>query len=590
MKCAPVAQLDRALGYGPRCREFESFQAHQILKIMKKFIFISLLLFNDLFAYDRITGLPFATRSEVIGQNGMAATSHPLATQTAIDVLKSGGNAIDAAIAANAVLGLVEPTGCGIGGDLFAIVWDEKTNQLYGLNSSGPASKKMSIDYVKQQGFEKIPAYGALPVTVPGAVAGWSALHDKFGKLPFENLFDNAIDYANDGFPVTELIAYYLDRSSSVFQDYENFSSVWMPSGSTPKKGEIFKNPLLAKTYQAIAKTNGQSFYEGSTAAEIIKILNENGNPMSLSDLRNFSPEWVKPVSTNYRGYDVWELPPNGQGIAALQILNILENYDIRNMGLDSVEYIHLFVEAKKLAFEDRAKYYADSNFSSIPTTKLISKEYALERNKLINMNNAAKRFDAGLEDGDTIYLTVADKYGNMVSLIQSNYRGMGSGIVPDNSGFMLQDRGEMFSMDPNHKNSLIGGKRPFHTIIPAFITKDNEPYISFGLMGGAMQPQGHAQIVVNLIDFDMNLQEAGDAPRIRHMGSSEPTGEVMRDGGYLTLESGFSGDIKNQLSELGHIIKDEKGGYGGYQAIMLIDDVYYGASESRKDGQASGY
>ena len=557
---------------------------------MKKLIFISLLLFNELFAYDRITGLPFATRSEVIGQNGMAATSHPLATQTAIDVLKSGGNAIDAAIAANAVLGLVEPTGCGIGGDLFAIVWDEKTNQLYGLNSSGPASKKMSIDYVKQQGFEKIPAYGALPVTVPGAVAGWSALHDKFGKLPFENLFNNAIDYANNGFPVTELIAYYLERSSSVFKDYENFSSVWMPSGATPKKGEIFKNPLLAKTYQAIAKTNGQSFYEGSTAAEIIKILNENGNPMSLSDLRNFSPEWVEPVSTNYRGYDVWELPPNGQGIAALQILNILENYDIRKMGFDSAEYVHLFVEAKKLAFEDRAKYYADSNFSSIPTTKLISKEYALERNKLINMNNAAKRFDAGLEDGDTIYLTVADKYGNMVSLIQSNYRGMGSGIVPDNSGFMLQDRGEMFSMDPNHKNSLIGGKRPFHTIIPAFITKDNEPYISFGLMGGAMQPQGHAQIVINLIDFDMNLQEAGDAPRIRHMGSSEPTGEVMEDGGYLTLESGFSTDIRNQLSELGHILKDEKGGYGGYQAIMLIDDVYYGASESRKDGQASGY
>ena len=559
-------------------------------KVMKKLIFISLLLFNELFAYDRITGLPFATRSEVIGQNGMAATSHPLATQTAIDVLKSGGNAIDAAIAANAVLGLVEPTGCGIGGDLFAIVWDEKTNQLYGLNSSGPASKKMSIDYVKQQGFEKIPAYGALPVTVPGAVAGWSALHDKFGKLPFENLFNNAIDYANNGFPVTELIAYYLERSSSVFKDYENFSSVWMPSGATPKKGEIFKNPLLAKTYQAIAKTNGQSFYEGSTAAEIIKILNENGNPMSLSDLRNFSPEWVEPVSTNYRGYDVWELPPNGQGIAALQILNILENYDIRKMGFDSAEYVHLFVEAKKLAFEDRAKYYADSNFSSIPTTKLISKEYALERNKLINMNNAAKRFDAGLEDGDTIYLTVADKYGNMVSLIQSNYRGMGSGIVPDNSGFMLQDRGEMFSMDPNHKNSLIGGKRPFHTIIPAFITKDNEPYISFGLMGGAMQPQGHAQIVINLIDFDMNLQEAGDAPRIRHMGSSEPTGEVMEDGGYLTLESGFSTDIRNQLTKLGHTLKDEKGGYGGYQAIMLIDDVYYGASESRKDGQASGY
>ena len=559
---------------------------------MKKLIFISLLLFNELFAYDRITGLPFATRSEVIGQNGMAATSHPLATQTAIDVLKSGGNAIDAAIAANAVLGLVEPTGCGIGGDLFAIVWDEKTNQLYGLNSSGPASKKMSINYVKQQGFEKIPAYGALPVTVPGAVAGWSALHDKFGKLPFENLFNNAIDYANNGFPVTELIAYYLERSSSVFKDYENFSSVWMPSGTTPKKGEIFKNPLLAKTYQAIAKTNGQSFYEGSTAADIIKILNENGNPMSLSDLRNFSPEWVEPVSTNYRGYDVWELPPNGQGIAALQILNILENYDIRKLGFDSAEYIHLFVEAKKLAFEDRAKYYADSNFSSIPTTKLISKEYALERNKLINMNNAAKRFDAGLEDGDTIYLTVADKYGNMVSLIQSNYRGMGSGIVPDNSGFMLQDRGEMFSMDPNHKNSLIGGKRPFHTIIPAFITKDNEPYISFGLMGGAMQPQGHAQIVINIIDFDMNLQEAGDAPRIRHQSNQQPTGGEMADGGEVSLEKGFDYKQIRELMKKGHKVIFDLGSFGGYQAIMIdyINKVYYGASESRKDGSAIGY
>ena len=557
---------------------------------MKKNFFLIIFLTNIFFGYDRLTGLPFASRSEVIGQYGMAATSHPLATQTAIDILKSGGNAIDAAIAANAVLGLAEPTGCGIGGDLFAIVWDSKSRQLYGLNSSGPASKNLSIEYVQKQGYEKIPAYGALPVTVPGAVAGWTALHKRFGKLSFESLFDNAINYADKGFPVTELIAYYLERSSKNFQSYENFSDVWMPNGSSPKKGEIFKNPYLAKTYKLIAKTYGRSFYEGDTASSIIEILNKNGNPMMISDLEGFEPEWIDPVSTNYRGYDVWELPPNGQGIAALQILNILENFDIREMGFDSAEYIHVFTEAKKLAFEDRAQYYADPNFSKIPTQKLISKDYARERLELIDLNAAGRSYDAGLEHGDTIYLTVADKDGNMVSLIQSNYRGMGSGIVPKDSGFMLQDRGEMFSMDPNHMNSLVGGKRPFHTIIPAFITKNGNPFVSFGLMGGAMQPQGHAQIVINMIDFDMNLQEAGDAPRIRHMGSSEPTGEIMSDGGYLALESGFSEKTRNDLEKLGHIIKDEKGGFGGYQAIMLLNGVYFGASESRKDGQASGY
>ena len=557
---------------------------------MKKNFFLIIFLTNIFFGYDRLTGLPFASRSEVIGQYGMAATSHPLATQTAIDILKSGGNAIDAAIAANAVLGLAEPTGCGIGGDLFAIIWDSKSRQLYGLNSSGPASKNLSIEYVQKQGYEKIPAYGALPVTVPGAVAGWTALHKRFGKLTFESLFDNAINYADKGFPVTELIAYYLERSSKNFQSYENFSDVWMPNGSSPKKGEIFKNPYLAKTYKLIAKTYGRSFYEGDTASSIIEILNKNGNPMMISDLEGFEPEWIDPVSTNYRGYDVWELPPNGQGIAALQILNILENFDIREMGFDSAEYIHVFTEAKKLAFEDRAQYYADPNFSKIPTQKLISKDYARERLELIDLNAAGRSYDAGLEHGDTIYLTVADKDGNMVSLIQSNYRGMGSGIVPKDSGFMLQDRGEMFSMDPNHMNSLVGGKRPFHTIIPAFITKNGNPFVSFGLMGGAMQPQGHAQIVINMIDFDMNLQEAGDAPRIRHMGSSEPTGEIMSDGGYLALESGFSEKTREELEKLGHIIKDEKGGFGGYQAIMLLNGVYFGASESRKDGQASGY
>ena len=557
---------------------------------MKNKIFLLFLILNSIFSYDRITGFPFASRSEVIAANGMAATSHPLATQTAIEILKDGGNAIDAAIAANAVLGLVEPTGCGIGGDLFAIVWDSKTEKLYGLNSSGPAPIDMSIDFIKNQGLEKIPAYGPLPVTVPGAVAGWSTLHKKFGKKKFDSLFNSAIHYAENGFPVSELVAYYLAGSANRFKNYPNFSDVWMKGGKTPSKGEIFKNKELANTYKQIASTYGKDFYTGALAKKIADFIQSEGGLLTEKDLANFKPEWIQPVSTNYRGYDVWELPPNGQGIAALQILNILENFNISSMKFDSAEYIHLFTEAKKLAYEDRAKYYADPNFSDIPTKQLISKNYASSRTKLIDKNKAAARYDAGLENGDTIYLTVADKFGNMVSLIQSNYRGMGSGMVPEGLGFMLQDRGEMFSLDPDHMNSLVGGKRPFHTIIPAFITKDSKPFISFGLMGGAMQPQGHAQMVINLIDFNMNLQEAGDAPRIRHVGSSQPTGEIMLDGGYISLESGFSEKTRQELKEKGHKLKYDKGGFGGYQAIMLKDGVYYGASESRKDGHASGY
>ena len=557
---------------------------------MRNTIYLIFLFLNMLSGYDRITGLPFASRSEVIAENGMAATSHPLATQTAIDVLQQGGNAIDAAIAANAVLGLVEPTGCGIGGDLFAIVWDAETQQLYGLNSSGPSPQGMTIDFVKDQGLEMIPAYGPLPVTVPGAVAGWTALHKKFGRKNFKSLFSSAINYAENGFPVTELIAYYLDGSSKRFKDYPNFADVWMKNGATPRKGEIFKNPALANTYKQIANTYGEAFYRGDIAENMATFIQEQGGLLSVEDLANFIPEWIDPVSTNYRGYDVWELPPNGQGIAALQILNILENYDISSMQLDSAQYVHLFTEAKKLAFEDRAYYYADPNFADIPTSTLISKSYAQERLKLIDPKQAKDSYNAGLENGDTIYLTVADKDGNMVSLIQSNYRGMGSGMVPKNTGFMLQDRGEMFSLDPDHKNSLVGGKRPFHTIIPAFITKNDEPFISFGLMGGAMQPQGHAQIVINLIDFGMNLQEAGDAPRIRHAGSSQPTGEIMLDGGYISLENGFSQSTRDQLLKMGHKLQYDKGSFGGYQAIMLKDGVYFGASESRKDGQASGY
>ncbi len=559
---------------------------------MKQFNYIFLIILSlNVTGYDRITGLEFASRSEVIATNGMAATSHPLATQTAISILKNGGNAIDAAIAANAVLGLVEPTGCGIGGDLFAIIWSADEKKLFGLNSSGPAPKNISINKLKQKGLEKIPPYGPLPVTVPGAVAGWVSIHKKFGLLEFNKLFNDAINYAENGFPVTELVSYYLERSSEIFAAYPNFKDVWMPNGKTPKKGEIFINKNLAENYKEIANTYGKSFYSGKIAENIVNTVNAQGGFFSMSDLNSFEPEWINPVSTNYRGYDVWELPPNGQGIAALQILNILERFDIESMGFGTSDYIHLFTEAKKVVYEDRAKYYADTNFSNIPVEKLISKEYANERSKLINLKKSSKSFNPGnLEIGDTIYLTVADSFGNMVSLIQSNYRGMGSGVVPDNTGFMLQDRGEMFSLDPNHMNSLMPGKRPFHTIIPAFVTKNDKPFISFGLMGGAMQPQGHAQIIVNLVDFKMNLQEAGDAPRIRHVGSSQPTGEKMLDGGYLSLEKSFDKNEITKLKKMGHKFQYDLGGFGGYQAIMIKDGVYYGASESRKDGHASGY
>ncbi len=554
-------------------------------------LIISLAIPSIASAYDRITGEMFASRSEVFAENGMAATSQPLATQVAIDILKKGGSAVDAAIAANAVLGLVEPTGCGIGGDLYAIVWQQKEQKLHGLNASGRSPATLTLDTLKAQG-DKIPSYGPLPVSVPGAVDGWFELHNKFGKLPMTELLAPAIHYAEKGFPVSELIAYYLDKSVSVRGKYLGFKEVFMPNGRMPEKGEIFKNPALAQTYREIAKGGRDAFYKGKIAKEIDRYMKANGGYLSYDDLASHKSNWVEPVSTNYRGYDLWELPPNGQGIAALQILNILEGYDIASMGFDSPEYVHTFVEAKKLAFADRAKYYADSSFNNIPVKQLISKEYAAKRRKLIDANKASKQVDAGPVEGDTIYLTTADKDGNMVSLIQSNYRGMGSGMTPEKLGFVLQNRGELFALEDGHFNVYAPKKRPFHTIIPAFVTKDGKPYISFGVMGGATQPQMHAQILINMIDFGMNLQEAGDAPRILHTGSSQPTGEVMTNGGYVSLEAGFSEKTKRELVKKGHTLQHAVGPYGGYQAIMkqLSNGVYVGASETRKDGMAAGY
>jgi len=550
---------------------------------------------SDASAQTRRIGEPFATRSVVYAPRAMAATSQPLATTAALEVMRRGGSAVDAAIAANAVLGLTEPTGSGIGGDLFAIVWDPKEKKLSGLNASGRSPRSLTLDYFTSRGMKSIPAHGPLPVTVPGAVDGWFELHGRFGRLPMTEVLAPAIGYARTGFPVTEVIADGWQRNAKVLEKYPGFSATFMPGGRAPLVGELFANPRLAKTYETLAREGRDAFYKGDMARAIAAYMKENGGFLSYEDLAAHRSDWVDPVSVNYRGYDVWELPPNGQGIAALQMLKILEGFDLAKMGYGSADYLHVLAEAKKLVFEDRARYYADPDFAPAPVQQLLSEDYARQRRAMIDMSRAAAAYPAGEFPGaksDTVYLTVADADGMMVSLIQSNYRGMGSGMTPGDLGFILQDRGELFSLTPGHANVYAPGKRPFHTIIPAFVTRDGQPLMSFGVMGGDMQPQGHVQVLVNMIDFGMNLQEAGDAPRLRHDGSSSPTDEVMTDGGELALEPGFDPAVIAELQRRGHRLAKERGDFGGYQAIRRdpVTSVYAGASESRKDGHAAGF
>jgi len=545
--------------------------------------------------FDRPTGEPFASRSEVIATHGMAATSQPLATQVALDILRAGGSAVDAAIAANATLGLMEPTGCGIGGDLFAIVWDAGKQELSGLNASGRSPQALTLEHFRKEGLDSIPYLGPLTVSVPGAVDGWHELHARYGKLPMSELLAPAIRYADEGFPVSEYIAYLWQRNVATRGEYPGFNETYTLDGEAPGTGDVFRNPRLANTYREIVSGGRDAFYKGEIARKIDSYMTEHGGFLRYEDLASHQSEWVTPVSTNYRGYDVYELPPNGQGIAALQMLNILEGYDIRRMGFGSADYLHTLIETKKVVYEDRAKFYADPDFYNSPVEQLISKEYALQRRELIAAEKAAMSYPAGdaiLEPGDTIYMTVADKDGNMVSLIQSNYGGMGSGMTPGELGFMLQNRGALFSLQEGHANVFEPGKRPFHTIIPAFVLKDGKPFMSLGVMGGSIQPQGHVQILVNVIDFGMNIQEAGDAARMRHTGSSQPTDEVMKNGGTVYLESGIPESVRGELRRRGHSIATTPGDYGGYQAIRWDAEqgVYYGASESRKDGHAAGY
>jgi gamma-glutamyltranspeptidase/glutathione hydrolase len=545
---------------------------------------------------DRPYGKHFATRSVVMAKHGMVATSQPLATAVGVETLRAGGSAVDAAIAANAMLGLVEPTGSGIGGDLFAIVWDTAKQRLVGRNGSGRSPRALSLEYLRAQGLTAIPVDGPLSVSVPGAVDAWFALHAQFGKLPIPELLAPAIEYAREGFPVTEIIAGYWADDAERCSAHAGFAELFLPGGRAPAPGEIFKNPRLADAYALLAAHGRDGFYKGEIAAAIEIAVRAAGGFVARADLAAHESEVVAPVSTRYRGYDVWELPPNGQGIAVLQMLNVLEGYDLASLGFGSVEHLHLLVEAKKLAFEDRARYYADPKFAKIPVAGLVSKKYADSRRTLIRRDRAIaepKHGDpAALAGGDTVYLATADSAGNMVSLIQSNYLGFGSGLAVPSFGFGLQSRGASFALDPAHANCYAPGKRPFHTIIPGFLTRAGRPVMAFGVMGAAMQPQGQVQVLTNIIDFGMNIQEAGDAPRVRHEGSSEPTGTPAQGGGTVFLESQFAETTVTGLRELGHTVERSREGFGGYQAILYDERqrVYKGASESRKDGCAAGF
>ncbi len=552
---------------------------------------------------DRPTGRPFATRSPVLATHGMVCASQPLAAQIGLDILRRGGSAVDAAIAVDAALGLMEPTSCGVGGDLFAIVWDTRSGRLYGLNASGRAPQAMTIARLRAAGIvDRLPDYGPFTVTVPGCVDGWSSLHARFGRLPLRELLAPAIGYARDGFPVTPVIAHYWALSATRYPESPRFAATFLPGGRAPRAGELFRNPDLAATLETIAGGGRDAFYAGDLARRIAGCVQEAGGWLTVEDLAANRPQWVDPIATAYRGYDVWELPPNGQGACVLQMLNLLEPYDLARLGFGSAEHLHLLAEVKKIVYADRAVFYADPVFAGLPLARLLSRDYARGRLTLYDPQHAAlavppgdlplRRLGAPPEHNDTVYLTVVDADRNAVSLIQSNYAGFGSGLVPEGAGFGLQNRGNLFALDPAHANALAPGKRPFHTIIPAMVTKDGRAVFSFGVMGGDMQPQGHVEVLCNILDFGMDVQEAGDAPRLRHTGSQEPTGETMTDGGLLHLERGFAPEVVAELQRRGHRFGDPAVSYGGYQGIWIDWElgVLRGGSESRNDGCAVGY
>lgn len=547
--------------------------------------------------FDRPSGDSRQGRSAIVARHGIVATSHPLAAHAGLDALRAGGNAADAAIAASAVIGLTEPMSCGIGGDLFALYWDAKTSKLYGLNASGRSPYRLNRQVFADQGLKQIPLSGPLCWSVPGCVSGWGELHQRFGSRPWAELLEPAITHASDGFPITEIIGVDWRRSQQGLSKWPTTMATYFPGGRAPRIGELFRNPGLAKSLQAIAADGPSAFYTGPIAAEIVAYSQAHGGYFSREDFADHRAEWVEPISTSYRGYELWELPPNGQGLAALQMLNLLEPHDLKQLGHNSAPFIHLLVEAKKLAFADRARFYADPAFEMIPVAALASKEYAAQRGKFIDPHKAAVDTPPGdprFEQGDTIYLTVVDKDRNCCSFIQSNFYGWGSQVVPGEVGFVLQNRGAWFALDDEHPNRLEPHKRPFHTIIPAMVTHEGRPWLCYGVMGGDMQPQGHVQVLINMVDFGMNVQAAGEVARVRHLGSAEPTGAAADpDGGSVAVEWGVSEAVREQLRRMGHRVVDRQAGaFGGYQGIWIDwqHGTLQGGSDPRKDGCAVGY
>jgi gamma-glutamyltranspeptidase/glutathione hydrolase len=542
-----------------------------------------------------------------MGCSGAAGTAHPLATLTAIEILKRGGSAADAAIAVNACLGFLEPTSSGLGGDCFAMIWDPKLSKVVSLAGSGRSPKSLTLETVRARSKNgAVPALGAISVSTPGALDAWWTMHQRYGRLKWSELFQPAIHFAETGVPVPQVIGFYIKRNMAIFtrpnsgvEETANAMHTYAPSGQAPIEGDVFRNPDLAHTYRMIAEGGRDVFYDGPIAHTIDAYFKRIGGWLSHDDLRNQHAEWLDPLVTSYRGVEVYGMAANTQGLATLQILNILENFDLRNMGFQSPSSIHMQVEAKRLAYEDRARYYADPHFANIPIEWLNSKSYAAERAKLIRPDQILTPVFPGQapSHGDTTYFTVSDVDGMMVSMIQSNFRGMGSGLVADGLGFMFQDRGQLFSLVDGHPNIFQPGKRPFQTIIPGFATREDKPWMSFGVMGGDMQPQGQAQIIINRVDYGLDIQAAGDSPRWHHEGSSQSMGEdppTLGPKGILRLESGVPEASRRALIDLGWPMGASDGGYGRYECIEHrmsgTDRVYAAATEMRADGVALAY
>jgi gamma-glutamyltranspeptidase/glutathione hydrolase len=520
----------------------------------------------------------------VIAQNGMVCASQPLAAQAGLAVLRRGGNAFDAAVATAAVLNVVEPMSTGIGGDMFALAWPAREGRLMGLNGSGRSASTATVERFRAKGYATVPAFGPDSVTVPGAFHGWATLHAKYGKLPLAELLADAIRYAEEGFPVSEVIASDW-RSALQHKEIPEFAANYLiregDSYRTPRLGEIFRQSDLARTLRALAKGGVDEFYRGEIARKIATYLESKGSLIRYEDLAKHESTWVEPLSTTFQGYALHELPPNGQGIAALEMLNILEGYDLKSLGHNSADYLHLIVESKKLAFADRDTYVTDPTFRELPVATLISKEYAKKARGRIDANRAGEFRKSTLDTGsDTVYLCAADREGNVVSFINSLFNGFGSGLVVPGLGICLQDRGALFSLDERHLNRIEPSKRPLHTIIPAMVTRDGKPWLCYGVMGGDMQPQGHVQVFLNMVVFGMNPQEAGEAARVKE------------GGGAVSVESGISKAAVEGLQAKGHRIVPGPGGFGGFQGILIDREhgVLYGASENRKDGCAIGY